>query len=753
MKNTLKILLTAMMFVQFSLKAQTTDISLFGNWEALIGPGSGNGVSNPIQAMVVVGNDIYIGGSFTQVNVGGSVVNANYIARYNTLTNTWSTLGSGGGNGVNSVVSALATDGTFLYVGGSFTQANVGGSTVAVSNLARFNLSTNAWQNVGSGVNGSVYSLAISGTNLFVGGGFNLAGGSVLTQGIARLNLNNSTWNSLGSRSTLALGASVHTLVVEGDTLFVGGLFSTDNGSQLNAVARVNWQTNQWSKLGTGFGNGLGYVGPFTVPPWVQAIVVSGDTIYVGGRFNRANQGGVTVTANHLALFRRSTNEWHPILSGSSNGVENIVNTLLLNGQQLIVGGDFLNAGNISANCIAVLNTSSHAWNPLGSGLGNGIGGVVGIPSPTNYPSVRALVRLGNDIYVAGYFLRANESGVVVDANHVARYGSSVPSATNSQTVVSNGVFSFPSTGVSIALNGVSGVGTCAVERYDSSAVNLVFAGASPTNISRYRFLIKRVGFSFTSAELRFNRNQIPNSGITNAQTVNVFRRAVPGVGTFSPLTNTFNPSFPDEVRATTTSFSEFILGSDDNSNQLPVELTSFTGRRTEQGVELAWRTASELNNAGFEVERKSQGATWNTLGFVRGNGTTTEAQSYAFLDRTASGKVQYRLKQIDFDGQFEYSNIIEVDAGLPKQFALEQNYPNPFNPTTIINYQLPMASNVSLKIYDVLGKEVATLVNARQEAGTYNVNFNGSNLTSGVYFYRLQAGNFVQTRKMMLVK
>ncbi|MFQ3609155.1 MAG: T9SS type A sorting domain-containing protein, partial [Chloroherpetonaceae bacterium] len=167
------------------------------------------------------------------------------------------------------------------------------------------------------------------------------------------------------------------------------------------------------------------------------------------------------------------------------------------------------------------------------------------------------------------------------------------------------------------------------------------------------------------------------------------------------------------------------------------------------------------LNNAGFEVERKSQGATWNTLGFVRGNGTTTEAQSYSFLDRTASGKVQYRLKQLDFDGQFEYSPVIEVDAGLPKQFALEQNYPNPFNPTTIINYQLPTASNVSLKIYDVLGKEVVTLVNGRQEAGTYNFNFNASNLASGIYFYRLQASatngasgsNFVETKKMMLVK
>ncbi len=186
----------------------------------------------------------------------------------------------------------------------------------------------------------------------------------------------------------------------------------------------------------------------------------------------------------------------------------------------------------------------------------------------------------------------------------------------------------------------------------------------------------------------------------------------------------------------------------------LPVELVEFVGRKTSDGVLLSWKTASEQNNSGFEVQRRGASSeAWQVLGFVRGNGTTTEAQSYSFIDRTASGVVQYRLKQIDFDGQFEYSNVIEVDAGVPKQFALEQNYPNPFNPTTMIRYELPLASAVSLKVYDVLGREVATLVNERQEAGAYSIPFNATALSSGIYFYRLQAGNFVATKKMMLVK
>ena len=185
----------------------------------------------------------------------------------------------------------------------------------------------------------------------------------------------------------------------------------------------------------------------------------------------------------------------------------------------------------------------------------------------------------------------------------------------------------------------------------------------------------------------------------------------------------------------------------------LPVELVSFTAEVRDGAVHLSWRTASELNNAGFEVERRSQGGSWNTLGFVRGAGTTTEGRSYSFVDTRASGTVQYRLKQVDFDGAFEYSNIVEVNAGLPKTFALEQNYPNPFNPTTVISYQLPVASEVKLEVYDVLGRRVMVLVNGRQEAGAYNITLNAANLSSGMYFYRLQAGNFVATKKMMLVK
>ncbi len=187
----------------------------------------------------------------------------------------------------------------------------------------------------------------------------------------------------------------------------------------------------------------------------------------------------------------------------------------------------------------------------------------------------------------------------------------------------------------------------------------------------------------------------------------------------------------------------------------LPVELIEFGYRKANQGVELFWKTVSEQNNEGFQIERRRDSQEWQTIGFVRGKGTTTEVQSYSFVDEQASGKLFYRLKQIDFNGAFQYSNVIEVNLTAPEKFELAQNYPNPFNPTTIITYQLPLSSDVKLEIFDVLGRKVATLVNAKQDAGSYVANFNASayNLTSGVYFYRLQAGNFTETKKMMLVK
>ncbi len=202
----------------------------------------------------------------------------------------------------------------------------------------------------------------------------------------------------------------------------------------------------------------------------------------------------------------------------------------------------------------------------------------------------------------------------------------------------------------------------------------------------------------------------------------------------------------------------------------LPVELTSFTAQQSGKMVTLNWSTATEVKNYGFEVEKTSprpspfqgegvpidrDGRGWEKIGFVQGNGNSNSPKSYSFVDKTISaGRYSYRLKQIDFDGQFEYSSVVDVQVDAPLAFALKQNYPNPFNPNTIIGYQLPFASHVALKVYDILGNEVAVLVNGLQAAGDYDIPFNGEKLNSGIYFYKLQTSDgFTATKKLMLVK
>jgi photosystem II stability/assembly factor-like uncharacterized protein len=196
----------------------------------------------------------------------------------------------------------------------------------------------------------------------------------------------------------------------------------------------------------------------------------------------------------------------------------------------------------------------------------------------------------------------------------------------------------------------------------------------------------------------------------------------------------------------------------------IPVELISFSAISSGNNVQLNWSTASETNNRGFEIQRsiipiEGMNPAWEFAGFVNGNGTTTERRNYSFVDRgLASGKYVYRLKQIDIDGTSKYSNEIEVEILAPTEFALEQNYPNPFNPTTKISWKTPVNGHQTLKVYDVLGNEIATLVDEYREAGNYEVEFNIAQvskpeLPSGIYLYKLTSGKFSIVRKMMLLK
>jgi len=248
-----------------------------------------------------------------------------------------------------------------------------------------------------------------------------------------------------------------------------------------------------------------------------------------------------------------------------------------------------------------------------------------------------------------------------------------------------------------------------------------------------------------------------------NGSTNELFRIAInqtgSGTGTFA-LTNSAGGGWYFEVGGSDyTNYSTPFYASSVSNAPLPVELTSFSANTISNKIELDWKTSTEINNYGFEIERYAQSAerqAWTKIGFVKGSGNSNSPKSYSFVDMNPTGgsDFQYRLKQIDNNGSYKYSEVVEAKI-LPSKYELYQNYPNPFNPSTTIKYQIPNSSHVTLKVYDGIGREVASLVNENKEAGSYSVQLSAvsHNLASGIYYYRMQAGSYVETKKLLLLK
>ncbi|RJP62245.1 MAG: M6 family metalloprotease domain-containing protein [Ignavibacteriales bacterium] len=280
----------------------------------------------------------------------------------------------------------------------------------------------------------------------------------------------------------------------------------------------------------------------------------------------------------------------------------------------------------------------------------------------------------------------------------------------------------------------------------------------SVIGISDFYWQIISPGISFSNGEI-----SIPGylAGETSDSTYNVWLKredngddwiSIGGASLSGMLSNTSSFNI----------FSEFAIGKKINA-PIPVELISFNANAKGNDVVLSWKTATETNNRGFEIERKivneqgsNNSAGFTSIGFVNGKGNSTQINSYNFTDKnvTGNGKAIYRLKQIDFNGKINLSSNVEVKLeAKPKEYSLSQNYPNPFNPATKIRYQIPEAGWVTLKVYNLLGNEVATLVNEKKNAGNYDVEFSAKNISSGIYIYKLSCGNFSSTKRMILLK
>jgi hypothetical protein len=334
----------------------------------------------------------------------------------------------------------------------------------------------------------------------------------------------------------------------------------------------------------------------------------------------------------------------------------------------------------------------------------------------------------------------------------------------------------FEETGTSLSFSGVSGTGEVTVDRYAGKPADT--SGIKQKNVSNERVVIEAdETLSFDGAEVRLAVSRF--SGVENPANVTVYKRDTPGEGTFRQLATRVgdngtpdNPS-DDTLYATTGSFSEFALGSD--TDPLPVEMASVDARLDGETVHLSWTTASETDNAGFRIQRKAGASndgvkaarrdastpsseegsgSWTTVGSVDGAGTTSQAQRYQFTDAELpyeADRLTYRLKQVDTDGSVNYTDPVTVRR-TPKRVRLLGTYPNPAHQQVTVRYALPEQQAVTIRLYDVLGRQVRTLVRETQD-GRHERRLDVDGLPSGVYFLRLQAEGETRTQKLTIVQ
>lgn len=284
-----------------------------------------------------------------------------------------------------------------------------------------------------------------------------------------------------------------------------------------------------------------------------------------------------------------------------------------------------------------------------------------------------------------------------------------------------------------IGLNGYS--------KTNTNNGTFIRVGVLATNVNPENFAGFDLGSTYTTwSTLNFNIQSLVATSLTinnSTNAIGLFENhsndPATGIITNQPLTTPVN-----------------IVG-----EPLPVELSSFAAKMYDQNkVKLNWKTQTEVNNYGFDVERQVRNGQWEKVGFVSGNGNSNSPKEYSYIDNNLIGgsKFLYRLKQVDNDGQFEYSDVVEVKV-VPIQYELSQNFPNPFNPSTTIRFSLPIATQLKINVYNMLGELVQTIAEGNYEEGFHKVSFNASTLPSGAYIYRIESSEYTQVRKMILIK
>ena len=480
----------------------------------------------------------------------------------------------------------------------------------------------------------------------------------------------------------------VNACVVSGNTIYIGGNFTLVGSSTRNNIAAIDASTGTvttWNPNANGV---------------VNALAVSGSTVYAGGAFTKMNVP--TTTRNRIAAIDAvsgTVTAWDPNANYS-------VAALAVSGSTVYAGGNFtIMNGTTARNGIAAIDTSGTgtvtAWNPNANN------------------QVFALAVSGSTVYAGGVFTTMNVP--TTTRNYIAAIDASTGTVTTWNPNANGTVYALAVSGTTVYAGGsftimnvptttrnrlaaIDASGTGTVTAWDPNASNIVY-----------------------SLALDFLQSKVYVGGIFSS----VFQQPA---ANFAALTNTADAT-------------------------LPVELTSFSASVKKRNVSLKWETATEVNSASFNIERarvntSGTDSNWQKIASIKAAGNSNSPKEYRFADSLLdAGKFQYRLKMVDNDGSFEYSQTVEVSIALPKAFALSQNYPNPFNPSTKIEYELPSESPVTIEVYNLTGERVSVLQNGMQQAGYHTVNLDGTNLSSGVYFYMLRAGGFKSVKKMVMMK
>ncbi|MDX2128105.1 MAG: PQQ-binding-like beta-propeller repeat protein [Chloroherpetonaceae bacterium] len=701
-------------------------------------------VNNIVYSLAISGSTVYAGGNFTTVN--GSTPR-NYLAAFDLTTGT----ATGWNPNANSNVYALAVLGNTVYAGGDFIMVN--GSTPR-NYLAAFDLTTGVAKEWNPELSGVIYptvrALAISGNTVYAGGEFKIVNGNVGRNNLAAFDHTKGTvkeWNpnvSAGENYPI-----IRSLAVSGNTVYAGGNFRMVNGSVdrkfLAAFDTTNGTVKEWNPNVSG-----GYF------PNVNALAVSGSTIYAGGDFTIVND---SVKRNYLAAF--NTNDgtatvWNPNASGGnlfSKGItpdsKLYVSSLSVSGNSVYAGGNFTMVNSIiERNNLAAIDLKTGAvtsWNPNVNG------------------DVSALAVSGSTLYAGGMFTKVNEN---VRRIFIAAIDLKTGTVTSWNPNVNGDVSAFAVTGSAVYAGGYFSRVNDSVARNNLAAFDLTTGTAIEWNPNVSHLRNGCCPFISALAVLDSTVYVGGNFTLVNGSTT---RNNLAAFNMKDGTVTAWNPNVNNTVFALTVTGNTVYAGGLFTAVNGSTSRNRMAAFNTNDGTATVWNpNASGIVNALAVSGGTIYASSFNTLAaYDLVNGAAMawtlnvngEVRALAVSDNAVyaggSFKAVKNIPQANFAGiNTNLLSTKETKAIQLSQIALQQNYPNPFNPATTIQYRVPSRSNIELEVFDVLGRRVAILDQGVKEMGSYSVVFRASGVASGVYFYRLKSSTgFIETKKMILIK